>query len=79
MEWIPYKAGNGEFARHESGLILTAWPTGAWAVHDPQNRVPVRASSMKFRATATSMAEGKREAEEAMNEMLKSLTVTNRQ
>lgn len=28
------------------GLVLAAWPTGAWTVHDPKHRVPCKTSEL---------------------------------
>lgn len=41
--WTPYPKADGEYLEL-FGLVLTAWPTGAWSVHDPKHRVPSRSS-----------------------------------
>ena len=69
MNWIPYKNSQGEWTERH-GLILTAWPTGAWAVHDPSGKVNPRSSNLIIRHKDLNLETAKKEAEQAATEML---------
>jgi hypothetical protein len=68
MNWTPYKNSRGEYAEYQ-GLVLAAWPTGAWAVHSPTGKVKPRSSNLIIRHKDLSLETAKREAEQAAIEM----------
>lgn len=67
--WKLYKNSQGEWAEHQ-GLILTAWPTGSWSVHDTTFGLKPRSSDLIIRPVEGGIETGKREAEKAAMEML---------
>ncbi len=70
MDWKRYKHASGEWAEYK-GLILTAWPTGSWSVHDTTFGLRPRSSDLIVRSVEGGIETSKREAEKAAMEMLK--------
>lgn len=66
--WKLYKNSQGEWAEHQ-GLILTAWPTGSWSVHDTTFGLKPRSSDLIVRRENLNLETAKKESEQAAIEM----------